>query len=85
MAAASRQSADPSHRNVGAAAWAHNRWPTIGLYAGAGVGLVLGIVRLAGLWKTLLFTVALAVGGLIVGYLLARIIYRKTNWDPPLS
>ncbi len=61
------------------AAWAHNRWPTIGLYTGAGVGLLMGIAFVSGWLFTLGFIVALAVTGCLVGLGLAGIVYRRAG------
>ena len=58
------------------AAWAHNRWPTIGLYTGAGVGLLMGIAFVSGWLWTIAFVAALAVLGCLVGLGLAGIVYR---------
>ncbi len=32
-----------SREGIGDAAWAYNRWPTIGLFTGIGIGAVLGV------------------------------------------
>ena len=61
------------------AAWAHNRWPTIGLYTGAGVGLLMGIAFVSGWWLTIVFIVALAVTGCLVGLGLAGMMYRRAG------
>ncbi len=61
------------------AAWAHNRWPTIGLYTGAGVGLLMGIAFVSGFWMTIGFIVALAVTGCLVGLGLAGMMYRRAG------
>ena len=58
------------------AAWAHNRWPTIGLYTGAGLGLLMGIAFVSGWLLTIGFIVALAVTGCLVGLGLASLVYR---------
>lgn len=68
--------------DLGDAAWAHNRWPTVGLFSGAGVGLVLGLVFESGWLWTALFVVALAVGGCLGGAGLAALVYRHSD-DPP--
>lgn len=57
-------------------AWAHNRWPTIGLYTGAGIGLLMGIAFVSGLLLTIAFIVALAVIGCVAGLALAAVVYR---------
>ena len=61
------------------AAWAHNRWPTIGLYTGGGVGLLMGIAFVSGWLWTIGFVVALAVLGCLVGLGLAGIVYRHSG------
>ena len=61
------------------AAWAHNRWPTVGLYSGAGVGLLMGIAFVSGWWLTIAFVVALAVTGCLVGLGLAGMMYRRAG------
>ena len=61
------------------AAWAHNRWPTIGLYAGAGVGLLMGIAFVSGWLVTIAYIVALAVTGCLVGLGLAGIVFRRAG------
>ena len=61
------------------AAWAHNRWPTIGLYTGAGVGLLMGVAFVSGWWMTIAFIVALAVTGCLVGLGLAGIVFRRSR------
>jgi len=61
------------------AAWAHNRWPTIGLYTGAGVGLFMGIAFVPGWWVTIAFIVALGVAGCLVGLGLAGVVYRRAG------
>ena len=62
------------------AAWAHNRWPTIGLYAGAGIGLLVGIVFVLGWRWTVAYIAVLAVTGCLVGFGLAQVIYP---WPKP--
>lgn len=62
---------------IGDAAWAHNRWPAVGLCAGAGLGLILGgMVLLAGWW-----TIAYLIGGALLGcyggLLAATMMYRQ--------
>ncbi len=69
----------PAARDVGDAAWAHNRWPTIGLYAGAGLGVMLGVITVAGWLWTLVYAAALAAGGCFVGLAAAKIVYRQAD------
>jgi len=61
------------------AAWAHNRWPTIGLYTGAGVGLLVGVAFVSGWLWTIGFVVALAVTGCLLGLGLAGLVYRRAG------
>ena len=64
---------------IGESAWAHYRWPRIGGYAGAGVGLVLGVVRVAGWFQTIGLVVLLGIGGGLVGFILAKVVYRHAE------
>lgn len=64
-----------SMTDVGDAAWAHNRWPTIGLYAGAGIGAFLGLVFYAGWFWTILYIVVLAIVGGVLGFVAAKLMY----------
>lgn len=67
-----------STSDIGDAAWAYNRWPTIGLYAGGGLGAMLGMVFPPFGWiRLLIFIVAGAIGGCVLGFLAARIIFGK--------
>ena len=50
-----------------------------GGYAGAGVGLVLGIVRVAGWVQTIVFVVLLGIGGGLLGFILAKLVYRHAE------
>ena len=68
--------------DLGDAAWAHNRWPTVGLFTGGGVGLLLGIVFYIGWLWTLLLAVCLAVAGCVTGVGLAALIYGKADERP---
>ena len=61
------------------AAWAHNRWPTIGLYTGAGLGLLMGIAFVSGWLLTIGFVVGLGVIGCLVGLGLAGVMYRRAG------
>ncbi len=61
------------------AAWAHNRWPTIGLHTGAGCGLLMGVAFVSGWMWTLLYMLVLAVVGCLVGFGLAGIVYRRAR------
>lgn len=61
--------------DVGDAAWAHNRWPTVGLYTGGGVGLLLGVVFYSGVWWTILYVIALAAAGCLLGFAAAILMY----------
>ncbi len=68
--------------DLGDAAWAHNRWPTVGLFSGAGVGLVLGLVFESGWLWTSLYVVGLAVCGCLGGLGLAALVYRDSDDRP---
>ena len=72
----------PSSRSdAGEAAWAYNRWPTIGLYSGAGVAALLGVLFRSG-WLTMVGAiVGGAVLGCLIGLVLARVVYRSPG--PP--
>jgi len=59
------------------AAWAHNRWPTIGLHTGAGCGLLMGIAFVSGWVWTLVYTLVLGVIGCGLGFGLAVIVFRR--------
>lgn len=59
------------------AAWAHNRWPTIGLNAGAVCGLLMGIALVSGWLWTLGYMLVLAVVGCGLGFGLAVIVFRR--------
>ncbi len=75
---------DPGDRaepaaDISDATWAHNRWPTIGLYTGAGIGFAVGVVFVAGWLLTIAYTVGLGVLGLLVGLGLAVLIYGRAD------
>lgn len=64
---------------IGDAAWAYNRWPTIGLFTGLGIGAVLGVgFPLGWIWGIL---VVLGSGGVgcVLGLILAKLIYGRAN------
>lgn len=63
--------------DISDATWAHNRWPVVGLYTGAGIGLALGVVFVAGWLWTILYIAGLAVLGCLVGFGLAMLIYDR--------
>ncbi len=68
-----------SRKGIGDAAWAYNRWPTIGLFTGIGIGVVLGVSFPLG-W-ILGILVALAGGGVgcVLGLILAKLIYGRAS------
>ena len=66
---------DNTEVQIADAAWAHNRWPMIGFFSGAGMGLVLGVVTAAGMLWTLVYIVALTVFGCAMGFIIARMVY----------
>ena len=65
--------------DVGDSAWAQNRWPTIGLFSGAGIGLLLGLVFVAGWLRTIAYVVALTITGCAVGLILAKLVYSRAR------
>ncbi len=74
-----RREADESHElpmsDVGDAAWAHNRWPTIGIYSGAGIGAMVALVFYPGWLLTITYVVVLAIVGGLLGFAAAKLIY----------
>ncbi len=60
------------------ATWAYNRWPTIGLYTGAGVGAALGVAFYVGWLWTIVYTIVLAAAGCLAGFVLARVVHGRT-------
>ena len=68
-----------NNSDIGAAAWAYNRWPTIGLFVGAGVGLAVAVLVLAS-WLWLVGAIlAGAVAGCLFGVGLARVVYSGSG------
>ena len=64
--------------DIGDAAWAYNRWPTVGLFTGCGLCAVLALVFPPFGWlKLIAFIVAGAVGGCILGFITARVIFGR--------
>lgn len=64
-----------SQTDIGDAAWAYNRWPTIGLWSGGGIGLLLSVLFGAG-WLLVIGSIAGgAIGGCLLGALLAIVVY----------
>lgn len=62
----------------GDAAWAYNRWPTVGLCTGAGLGAMLGLVFPPfGWFKLVAYIVVGALGGCVIGFITARIIFGR--------
>lgn len=68
--------------DIGDATWAHNRWPTVGLFTGAGIGAALGVVFFVGPLRTILFAAVLGAGGLLAGWLLAAAVYGGRGGSP---
>ena len=67
-----------STSDIGDAAWAYNRWPTIGLFTGAGLGAMLAVVFPPfGWFKLIAFFVAGAIGGCALGSVTARVIFGR--------
>lgn len=71
---------DPNRRSgIGDAAWAQNRWPTIGLFTGLGLGIVLGVSFPVGWLWMILLPIAGSVFGCVLGLVLAKLFYRDTD------
>ncbi len=68
---------EKSASDIGDAAWAYNRWPTVGLFTGGCLSALLGLIFPVGwLWVVGFLVIGSIVGGFL-GYLSARIIYGK--------
>ncbi|MHC4415327.1 MAG: hypothetical protein ACYS0G_08590 [Planctomycetota bacterium] len=65
--------------SVGDAAWAHNRWPAIGLNVGAGFGVAAGVIFWAGWFWTIILVVLLAFAGCFTGVVAAKLVYRRVD------
>ena len=78
-----KQEAGPS---IGDAAWAHNRWPAVGLYTGAGFGLALGVIFWLGWLWTIVLIVGLAFAGCFAlkNSLMSHIINSSTDPSDPI-
>jgi len=61
----------------GAAAWAHNRWPTIGLFTGAGVAGATALLIGLNWLMTLAWAFGGGVVGCICGFVLASLVYPQ--------
>ena len=71
---------DPNTRSgIGDAAWAYNRWPTIGLFTGLGIGVVLSVSFPVGWIRGVLIALAGGVVGCVLGLILAKLIYGRAN------
>ncbi len=71
---------DPNTRSgIGDAAWAYNRWPTIGLFTGLGIGVVLSVSFPVGWIRGILIALAGGVVGCVLGFILAKLIYGRAN------
>ena len=64
---------------MGDAAWAYNRWPTIGLFTGIGIGVVLSVSFPVGWIRGILIALACGVVGCGLGLILAKLIYGRAN------
>ncbi len=67
----------PEHGIISDASWAHNRWPTIGLYTGAGLGAVMSVVFVPGWMWALGYVIAGAIAGCVLGLGLVKLIYWR--------
>lgn len=65
--------------DISDAAWAHNRWPTVGLYCGAGIGLLLAVVFYQAWYWAVLYVVAGAVAGCLFGFAAAFLTYGSVR------
>ena len=71
---------DPNTRSgIGDAAWAYNRWPTIGLFTGLGIGVVLSVSFPVGWIRGILIALGSGVVGCVLGLILAKLIYGRAN------
>ncbi|MCH8315793.1 MAG: hypothetical protein IIA64_07455 [Planctomycetes bacterium] len=71
---------DPNTRSgIGDAAWAYNRWPTIGLFTGLGIGVVLSVSFPVGWIRGILIALGSGIVGCVLGLLLAKLIYGRAN------
>ena len=69
---------EQSTSDIGDAAWAYNRWPTVGLFTGAGLAAMLGVVFPPfGWFKLIAFIVTGAIGGCLLGFITARVIFGR--------
>ncbi len=69
----------PEHGIISDASWAHNRWPTIGLYTGAGLGVVMGVVFVPGWMWALGYVIAGAIVGCLLALGLVKLIYWRQS------
>jgi len=71
---------DPSTRSgIGDAAWAYNRWPTIGLFTGIGICVVLSVSFGGGWIRGILIALAGGVVGCVLGFAAARVFYGRAG------
>ena len=71
---------DPNTRSgIGDAAWAYNRWPTIGLFTGLGIGVVLSVSFPVGWIRGILIALGSGIVGCVLGLVLAKLIYGRAN------
>ena len=64
---------------IGDAAWAYNRWPTIGLFTGLGIGVVLSVSFPVGWIRGILIALGSGIVGCVLGLILAKLIYGRAN------
>ncbi len=71
---------DPNTRSgIGDAAWAYNRWPTIGLFTGLGIGVVRSVSFPVGWIRGILIALGSGIVGCVLGLILARLTYGPAN------
>lgn len=68
-----------SRKGIGDAAWAYNRWPTIGLFTGIGIGVVLSVSFPVGWIRGILIALAGGVVGCVLGFVSAYVFYGRAG------
>ncbi len=62
----------------GEAAWAHNRWPTVGLFTGWGLAALLWLLFHWSWWLGILVVFGAGCVGCLAGFFIASIVYRNS-------